>query len=72
MEAAVALPTAEVEGDALLPVVVADARYTLPDGSEEHRSVSFAVGVPVEGELAHFDVENPSGLHEGVEARPFR
>jgi len=30
----------------------------------------FAVGVPWEGELAHFDIENPSGLHEGVEARP--
>jgi LPXTG-motif cell wall-anchored protein len=71
MEAAVALPTSQVEGDSVLPVVVADARYLLPDGSEEHRSVSFAVGVPVEGELAHFDMENPSGLHEGVEARPF-
>ena len=71
MEAAVALPTSHVDGDSVLPVVVADARYTLPDGREEHRSASFAVGIAVEGELAHFDMENPSGLHEGVEARPF-
>jgi Meckel syndrome type 1 protein len=71
MEGSVALATSEVTGDSVLPVVVADARYVLPDGSEEHRAVSFAVGVPVEGELAHFDTENPSGLHEDVEARPF-
>jgi hypothetical protein len=49
--------------------VVADALYRLPDGSEARTSVSFAVGVPFQGELAHFDVENPSGLHEGLEAR---
>jgi hypothetical protein len=69
LEAAVALPTAEVEGDAVLPVVVADARYRLPDGSERHTRATFAVGVPDGEELAHFDTENPSGLHEGVVAR---
>jgi hypothetical protein len=68
IEAAVALPTAGLH-DSILPVVVADARYRLPDGSEGRTSASFAVGVPMGGELAHFDVENPSGLHEGVEAR---
>jgi hypothetical protein len=70
MAASVALPTAEVEGDAVLPVVVADARYRLPDGSEGRTSASFAVGVPDGEELAHFGIENPSGLHEGVVARP--
>jgi hypothetical protein len=69
VEAAVAMPIAQVDGDALLPVVVADARYRLPDGSEARTSASFAVGVPVGDELAHFDLENPSGLHEDVEAR---
>jgi hypothetical protein len=69
LEASVALPKSEVEGDSVLPVVVADAHYRMPDGSEGHRTVAFAVGVPVEGELAHFDTANPSGLHEGVEAR---
>jgi hypothetical protein len=69
MEASVALPTAELEGDAVLPVVVADARYRLPDGSEGRTSASFAVGVPDGEDLAHFGIENPSGLHEGVVAR---
>jgi hypothetical protein len=70
VETAVALPTAKVEGDAVLPVVVADARYTLPDGSEGHTSATFAVGVPDGEELAHFAVDNPSGLHDDVVARP--
>lgn len=72
MEASVALPIAEVDGDAVLPVVVADARYSLPDGSEGRTSAAFAVGVPDGEELAHFGIENPSGLHEGVVARPLR
>ena len=72
MEASVALPTAEVEGDAVLPVVVADARYRLPDGREGRTSASFAVGVPDGEELAHFGIDNPSGLHEGVVAQPAR
>jgi hypothetical protein len=72
MEASVALPTAEVNGDAVLPIVVADARYRLPDGSEGRTSASFAVGVPDGEDLAHFGIENPSGLHEGVVAKPLR
>ncbi|HYE27340.1 MAG TPA: hypothetical protein VEA61_03785 [Allosphingosinicella sp.] len=70
VEASVALPTSAVEGDAVLPVVVADARYRLPDGSEGRTSASFAVGVPDGEELAHFAVDNPSGLHDDVVARP--
>jgi hypothetical protein len=69
IESTVQLATAGLSGDAVLPVVVADARYRLPDGSEGHTSASFAVGVPDGAELAHFATENPSGLHEGVEAR---
>ncbi|MEA3035129.1 MAG: hypothetical protein QOH04_888 [Sphingomonadales bacterium] len=69
MEAAVALPRSEVEGDALLPVVVADAAWRMSDGRERHTRMSYAVGVPDGDELAHFDVENPSGLHEGVVAQ---
>lgn len=70
VEASVALPTSQVDGDAVLPVVVADARYRLPDGSEGRTSASFAVGVPDGEELAHFGIDNPSGLHEDVVARP--
>ena len=54
----------------LHPVVVADARYRLPDGGEGRTSASFAVGVPDGEELAHFGIDNPSGLHEDVVARP--
>ena len=69
IETSVALHTAGLQADAVLPVVVAEARYRLPDGSEGRTSASFAVGVPDGEELAHFAIHNPSGLHEGVEAR---
>ncbi|MGE5721936.1 MAG: hypothetical protein ACM3YM_05690 [Sphingomonadales bacterium] len=70
IESSVALSTEHVKEDSLLPVVAAEARYRLADGSEQRTTARFAVGVPMGGELAHFDVENPSGLHEGVEAIP--
>ncbi|MEA3011841.1 MAG: hypothetical protein QOD42_386 [Sphingomonadales bacterium] len=55
----------------VLPVVVADARYTLPDGSEGRTHASFAVGVPDEdgSDLQPFRVDGSSGLRENVEAR---
>jgi hypothetical protein len=70
IETSLALPTSAVESDALLPVVVAEARYVLPDGSEARTSASFAVGVPDGEELAHFAIDNPSGLHDDVVAQP--
>jgi hypothetical protein len=70
IETAVALPTEGLETDSVLPVVVAEARYRLSDGSEGRTAASFAVGVPWEGELAHFAIDHPSGLHKGVEAWP--
>jgi MYXO-CTERM domain-containing protein len=70
IETAVALSTAGLTTDAVLPVVVAEARYRLPDGSEGFTSARYAVSVPFGEELSHFDIENPSGLHEGVEAWP--
>jgi LPXTG-motif cell wall-anchored protein len=70
IEASVELSTANVEGGSVLPVVVAEARYRLPGGVEERKSAFYAVGLPDGEELAHFATDNPSGLHEGVEARP--
>jgi hypothetical protein len=64
----VTLPTSEVGSDAVLPVVVAEARYRLPDGSEARTSATYAVGVPDGEELAHFAIDNPSGLHDEVVA----
>jgi hypothetical protein len=69
VEAQVAMPRGDIPGDALLPVVVADASYRLPDGSAGKVSARFAVGVPDGEELARFDAEHPSGLHEGVIAQ---
>jgi len=64
----ISLPKAGLT-DSVLPVVVADARYRLPDGSEGRTSASFAIGLP-EGEgIAPFQLDRASGLIESVEAR---
>jgi len=69
VDGAIGLPTESLHG-AVLPVVVADARYRLPDGSEGRTHASFAVGLPTSGDgLAPFDADEPSGLREDVEAR---
>jgi hypothetical protein len=70
IESSVELPTATLSVESILPVVVAEARYRLPDGSEARTIASFAVGLPDGEGLARFAVDEPSGLHEGVEARP--
>jgi len=58
-------------GDApVLPVVVADARYRLPDGSEGRTHAAFAIGMQGEDEeLSPFPTDRASGLRENVEAR---
>lgn len=63
VEAKVALAT---QG-AVLPVVVADARYRLPDGSEGRTAASFAIGRSGREGLEPFTAD--SGLHDDVEAR---
>lgn len=70
IEASATLPISGIGQDSLLPAVATEARYEDADGSERRTSARFAVGVPLDGELAHFDVENPSGMHDNVEARP--
>jgi hypothetical protein len=54
--------------DSVLPVVVADARYTLPDGSEGRTHASFAIGRPDGDDLAPFPVDR-ANITENVEAR---
>jgi hypothetical protein len=68
VEAAISVPTEGLRGK-VLPVIVADARYRLPDGSEGRTSASFAVGLPNGEGLEPFAVDLPSGLHDDVEAR---
>jgi hypothetical protein len=52
------------------PVVVADARYTMPDGSEGRTSASFVIGVtPEEGGLGLDPIElSRASMHENVGA----
>ena len=69
--AAIEIPTAEVEGDSLLPVIAAEARYRLPAGGEGRTVASFAIGVPDGDGLARFAVAGSTGLHEDVVAHPF-
>ena len=69
--AAIEISTAEVEGDSLLPVIAAEARYRLPGGGEGRTVASFAIGVPDGDGLARFAIGGASGLHDDVVARPF-
>ncbi|TMJ19504.1 MAG: hypothetical protein E6G92_06935 [Alphaproteobacteria bacterium] len=69
VEGAMSLPRDGLHGD-VLPVVVADARYTLPDGSEGRTHASFAIGRAGEddGDLEPFKLDR-TGITENVEAR---
>ena len=68
LEASLALPKSALR-DSVLPVVVADARYRLPDGSEGRTSASFEVGMPEGESLEPFPTDRSSGLLETVGAR---
>jgi len=71
VEGEVALSKTGLGSEPVLPVVVADARYMLPDGSEGHTHAAFAVGLPDDesDDLTPFPVDRSSGLLETVEAR---
>jgi len=60
----------DARGASFQPVIVADARYRLPDGSEGRTSASFVVGMtPEEGEgFEPFALGRPE-MHENIEAR---
>jgi hypothetical protein len=68
VDGAISLPRDGLHGS-VLPVVVADARYRLPDGSEGRTHASFAVGLPSGDGIAPFAADSPSGLRDDVEAR---
>ncbi|GAA0313564.1 hypothetical protein GCM10009087_24840 [Sphingomonas oligophenolica] len=73
IDATLALPKADLiesTNGAILPVVVADARYTLADGSEGRTSASFTIGVSEEGTPAMSPISlGARGMHDEVEAR---
>jgi MYXO-CTERM domain-containing protein len=73
VDATLALPKAqllETTNGSILPVVIADARYTLADGSEGRTSASFTIGVSEEGSPAMSPLLLADrGMHDEVEAR---
>lgn len=66
--ARMALPRASIDSIPVRPIVLADARYTLPDGSEGRTSAAFEVGVPEGDHLGAFSIREEE-VREGVEAR---
>lgn len=63
IDARLAIPREEMADAATFqPVVVADVRYTLPDGAEGRTAAAFAVGV-------HDDAEEPTPLRLGGDMR---
>jgi hypothetical protein len=73
VDATLALPKAqllETTNGSILPVVIADARYTLADGREGRTSASFTIGVSEEGSPAMSPLSLAErGMHDEVEAR---
>jgi hypothetical protein len=60
----------ESTNGSILPIIVADARYTLPDGSEGRTSASFTIGVSEEGGPAMAPIQlGERAMHDDVEAR---
>jgi hypothetical protein len=70
LQASVALPRAELPGASVLPAVVADIRYRLPDGREGRTAAAFSVGLPAGDELGPIPLDPTAGLHAGVIALP--
>jgi hypothetical protein len=69
IEARMELPREGLADESVLPVVVADARYRLPDGTEGRTRASFEVGIPSGDGIGPFKTDRVSGLLESVEAR---
>lgn len=73
LDATLALSRAELietTNGSILPVVVADARYTLADGTEGRTSASFTIGVSEEGQPAMSPISlTERAMHDEVEAR---
>ena len=65
----VAAARRRLSDESVLPVVVADARYRLPDGTEGHTQPSSRSAFRSGEGLDPFPTDRTSGLLEGVEAR---
>lgn len=45
VDATLSVPRSDLDGSTFQPIVVADVRYTLPDGGEGRTAAAFTVGV---------------------------
>lgn len=63
------LAKAGLSDETVLPVLVAEARYRLPDGREGRTRASFEIGMSADGHIAPFPIDRATGLVEFVEAR---
>ncbi|MES1970941.1 MAG: hypothetical protein V4472_00675 [Pseudomonadota bacterium] len=60
----------ETTSGSIRPIVVAEARYPLPDGTEGRTSASFTIGLSEEGGPVMAPIQlNERGMHDEVEAR---
>ncbi|MDB5703081.1 MAG: hypothetical protein JWN66_197 [Sphingomonas bacterium] len=60
----------ETTNGSIRPIVVAEARYPLPDGTEGRTSASFTIGVSEEGGPVMAPIQlNERAMHDDVEAR---
>ncbi|MEO7171066.1 MAG: hypothetical protein ABIY39_11895 [Sphingomonas sp.] len=60
----------ENSNGSILPIIVADARYTLADGTEGRTSASFTIGVSEDGAPAMSPIKlTERAMHDEVEAR---
>jgi LPXTG-motif cell wall-anchored protein len=77
VDAAVTLPRDDLHAiddgaghDGFAPIVLADARYRLPDGREGRTAAAFTIGRVNGGEaLVPIDLENGPAMYDNIEAR---
>lgn len=77
VDAAVTLPRDDLHAaddghghEGFTPIVLADARYRLPDGSEGRTAAAFTIGRVNGGEtLVPIDLENGPAMYDDIEAR---
>ena len=69
IEGEASLAKAGLSDETVLPVLVAEARYRLPDGREGRTRAAFEIGMSADGEIAPFPIDRATGLVEFVEAR---
>lgn len=73
LDTTIGLPKSSLTGAGFRPIVIADARYRMADGSEGRTSASFEIGVTGNGSAGLLPIDTASPLmREDIEARLYR